>query len=360
MRIAELFAGIGGVSLAVRGAGDVAVYCDISTESQAALRSLMERGLIDRAPIHDDVRTLKLDGVDLITGGFPCQGNSSFGKRKGLEDPRSGLIREVFRLVEESRPALVFLENVKEVLQPQNGTVNFMVERFRELGYALAWTLVSAREMGLEHKRNRFFALAVRDGTPAATLQEALAGSQTYALQGRGKEPPRMVLDGVKAEHLRRAGLYGNAVCPPAVKYAFEALLRVHLRGPGALAKPREKHPRLPNRGYADAAGVYEHSEAPENLNGQANVVLLPDAYTPPDGYVGKNSLPRLTQPVHLKLWSTPRHGAPAASQVLTGRTKSDLGTQMRFDHRTPDDARGGTPNADFVRYLMGYPPEWV
>jgi len=74
LKVADLFAGIGGFSLATRGAGRTKLYCDVSPEAQAALKDLMARGKLDEAPIHDDVCTLHLpEDIDMVTGGFPCQ-----------------------------------------------------------------------------------------------------------------------------------------------------------------------------------------------------------------------------------------------------------------------------------------------
>jgi len=294
-----------------------------------------------------------------------------------MDDPRSGLIREVFRLVEESKPSFVFLENVKEVLESTNGTVNYIIEQFRKLGYRLAWMVVSAQDVGLPHRRNRFFALAVRQGVERAVVEKALAGSKAHVLPDRGDEPPRLSLTGDKAQLLGRIAMYGNSVVPPAVKLAFETLLQVssqsvpsvlllmrqpqvHLSWTGT--KPRRKPPHLPSCGFADAEGLYEHDMGPKEFapGATADVVLLPDSYKVRDKYVPHNVLPIHSKPVRLTMWATPRHGSTAASQVLTARTQSDLGTQLRFDHRTPEELRAGVPNAEFVRHLMGYPLGWV
>jgi DNA (cytosine-5)-methyltransferase 1 len=104
----DLFSGIGGFSLALRGATRTVAYCDISPKSRAVLAAQAASRALDRAPILDDVTTLTAaslrtagvrERVRLITGGFPCQDISAMNPNgDGIRGTRSGLISEIFRL----------------------------------------------------------------------------------------------------------------------------------------------------------------------------------------------------------------------------------------------------------------------
>ncbi len=127
------------------------------------LLSRMRRGEIDTAPICSDIRLLQgadLGRIDFIVGGWPCQGNSLAGSRKGMEDERSALVIEVVRLVRELGPSLVFLENVPGVLTAPGDGVGFVADALAGLGYELRWTDLSAADVGQAHERRRFWLMA--------------------------------------------------------------------------------------------------------------------------------------------------------------------------------------------------------
>lgn len=160
----DLFSGIGGISLALRDWVTPVAYCENDTYAQSVLLSRMADGSLRTAPIWDDVRTLSasiLPPIDIITGGFPCQDISAAGKGAGLAGERSGLYFEIERLIQETKPTFVFLENVPAIRTRGLGRV---VWGLSELGYDLRWTTLSAAEVGAPHLRKRWFLLAHTKG----------------------------------------------------------------------------------------------------------------------------------------------------------------------------------------------------
>lgn len=158
----DLFSGIGGIALALRGRVRVRAYCEIDRYAQAVLLSRMGCGDLPWAPIWDDVRTLTRDmlpGIDIITAGFPCQDISCAGNGAGLEGERSGLFFEVARLVGEIRPSFVFLENVPAI---RTRGADVVAGRLAALGYDCRWDCLSAHVVDAPHKRERWFCLARR------------------------------------------------------------------------------------------------------------------------------------------------------------------------------------------------------
>lgn len=177
MKVAGIFSGIGGLELGLHQAGAISV---LLCENDPAARSV----LVNRFPgvnLVGDVRSLESlpTDVELLAGGFPCQDLSPAGKTAGIGGSRSGLIEEVFRIVERSRVPSVLLENVPFMLSLDSGrAMRLITERFDELGYRWAYRVIDSRSFGLPQRRQRVFILASTSVDPAAVLFREDAGDQ--------------------------------------------------------------------------------------------------------------------------------------------------------------------------------------
>lgn len=99
--------------------------------------------------------------VDCIHAGFPCQDVSNAGGKAGVEEgTRSGLYRELLRIVRMVRPRFFYMENVSALLHNGMGTV---VADVAALGYGIRWCCIQASDVGAPHERERWFALAYAD-----------------------------------------------------------------------------------------------------------------------------------------------------------------------------------------------------
>lgn len=169
MQNVGLFAGIGGLERGLHRAGHVTtLLCEIDRGARAVLQ---ER--FPDAEQHDDVRTLRglPAGTELLTAGFPCQDLSQAGRTAGIGGSRSGLVGEVFRLLERSRVPYVLIENVPFMLQlAKGGALAFIVESLEALGYKWAYRVVDTRAFGLPQRRQRVFLLATREADPREVL----------------------------------------------------------------------------------------------------------------------------------------------------------------------------------------------
>lgn len=170
----DLFSGIGGITLALSEWVRPIAYCEIDRYCQGVLLSQMQSGNLPVAPIWDDVQTLRGDMLpvkpDIIYGGFPCQDISVAGRGAGLAGERSGLFFEIARLVGEIRPRFIFLENVPAInLRGQDAVICTLTD----LGYDCRWTVVSAAEVGANHRRQRWFLLAYSNSRrlPESTIR---------------------------------------------------------------------------------------------------------------------------------------------------------------------------------------------
>lgn len=100
----------------------------------------------------------ELPDFDMLCGGFPCQSFSIAGKRRGFEDTRGTMFFEVARILEVKRPKIVFLENVKGLLNHNKGeTFKVILETLDELGYETQWMVLNSKFFGVPQNRERVF-----------------------------------------------------------------------------------------------------------------------------------------------------------------------------------------------------------
>ncbi|MDH0906482.1 DNA cytosine methyltransferase [Pseudomonas aeruginosa] len=157
-----LFSGAGGGILGGHLLGWRTV-CAVEFEPYAAsvLAARQNDGILPPFPIWDDVRTF--DGrpwrglVDVVSGGFPCQDISAAGNGAGIDGERSGLWREMARIVGEVRPRFVFVENSPLLVRRGLAVV---LGDLTELGYDARWCVMGAADVGAPHQRDRIWIVA--------------------------------------------------------------------------------------------------------------------------------------------------------------------------------------------------------
>jgi DNA (cytosine-5)-methyltransferase 1 len=162
VRELALFAGSGGGILGGHLLGwrtICAVECDPYAASVLVARQ--NDGCLPPFPIWDDVRTF--DGkpwrgiVDVISGGFPCQDISTAGRGAGIDGERSGLWREMARIIGEVRPSYVLVENSPALIS--RGLTRVLGD-LTSMGYDARWGVLGAHDVGAPHKRDRIWILA--------------------------------------------------------------------------------------------------------------------------------------------------------------------------------------------------------
>ncbi len=185
LKVVGLFAGIGGIELGLSRAGhQTMLLCENDPSAQAVLRARFPQ-----VDLVDDVRQLRElpKGTNMITAGFPCQDLSQAGDTRGIKGSRSGLVGEVFRLLEAHDVPWLLLENVPFMLQLGRGSaMNLIVKQLEELGYRWAYRVIDARAFGLPQRRERVYLLASRVADPAPLLHATNLEPNTPAdYQGR-------------------------------------------------------------------------------------------------------------------------------------------------------------------------------
>ena len=168
MKFIELFAGIGGFRLGLEKAGHKCVWAN---EFMPKAASIYEYNFGDK-PDGRDIRTIHVDEIpsaDLLVGGFPCATFSIAGKRTGFgtEDARGTLFFEICRILSGKQIPYVFLENVKGLLNHDNGrTFGVIIASLDELGYDLQWECINSKNFGVPQSRERVFIIGHLRGKP--------------------------------------------------------------------------------------------------------------------------------------------------------------------------------------------------
>ena len=173
-----LFAGAGGGILGGHLLGWRTV-CAVEWEPYPAsvLCARQNDGFLPPFPVWDDVQTF--DGkpwrgiVDVVSGGFPCQDISAAGKGAGIDGERSGMWREMARIIYEVRPKFVFVENSPMLTSRGLGRV---LGDLAEMGFDAKWGVLGAADVGAPHQRDRIW--IVGKATNATSI-----GSQKQANQ---------------------------------------------------------------------------------------------------------------------------------------------------------------------------------
>jgi len=204
---------------------------DLAPYARSILLARQRDGMLDRFPIWDDVCTF--DGrpwrgsVDVVSGGFPCQDISAAGRGLGLAGARSGLWREMLRVVDEVRPRFVFAENSPRLRTLGLGTV---LEGLAGLGYDSRWCVLGARHVGAPHWRDRMWILAYANGTHLRDKQGRGGGACRQGSPELGDASPwprcpdlARVDDGL-ADRVDRTRATGNGQVPRVAALAWTVL----------------------------------------------------------------------------------------------------------------------------------------
>lgn len=164
-RVISLFSGAGGMDLGFINAGfDIVWANDFFKE---AVESYKKN--VDDRIIYGDITKIDSsempDDIDLVIGGFPCQGFSVANTKRSMKDERNFLYKEMLRVIDDKKPKFFVAENVKGILSMKKGKVFDMIKKdFKKLGYNVDARLLNAAEYGVPQARERVVIIGNRIG----------------------------------------------------------------------------------------------------------------------------------------------------------------------------------------------------
>lgn len=138
----DLFAGIGGFHAALDGMGGKCVAAVENDKSAAAVYELNWgiKALGDITELANE-NEVKIPKHDVLVAGFPCQPFSKSGAQRGMEETRGTLYWNILRIIEEHKPSIVLLENVRNLAGPRHAHEwDVIIKTLREAGYRVSST----------------------------------------------------------------------------------------------------------------------------------------------------------------------------------------------------------------------------
>lgn len=182
LRVAELFAGVGGFRIGLERASKrfrvvFSNQWEPGKKNQYASRVYVAR-FGPEHHVNMDISSVPVKDIadhDLLVGGFPCQDYSvasTLKRSKGLVGKKGVLWWQIHRIISEKKrpPAYLLLENVDRLLGSPAGQrgrdLAVMLRSLDQLGYAVEWRVVNAAEYGMPQRRKRVFLLGYHKSTP--------------------------------------------------------------------------------------------------------------------------------------------------------------------------------------------------
>lgn len=155
----DLFAGIGGFHLALSSFG---AKCVFASEWDSYAAEVYEKNYAIKP--NGDITNIKEEDVpthNILCAGFPCQAFSVSGKQKGFEDTRGTLFFDIARIAAYHRPEVLFLENVKNLAQHNDGkTLETILDTLQSLDYTVFFKVLNTSNYSLPQNRERVYIVA--------------------------------------------------------------------------------------------------------------------------------------------------------------------------------------------------------
>lgn len=165
MRVVSLFAGIGGIDLAFEQSGFKVIWAN---EKDKYSIKTYKKNFLDVKIVEEDIKSISASSIpdmDILTAGFPCQSFSVMGYQRGFKDPRGNLFFEIARVADVKKPQIIFLENVRNLMNHDNGKTFAVIHNtLSELGYYIKYKVMSPHEYAnIPQIRERIFIVAFKD-----------------------------------------------------------------------------------------------------------------------------------------------------------------------------------------------------
>ncbi len=260
----DLFAGIGGIRTAFERQG---YDCVLSSEIDSDCRDIYYKNY-GEIPF-GDVRELSSNSIgkyDVLTAGFPCQPFSICGRKRGFEDTRGTLFFEICRIIKDTNPEVVCLENVKHLLHHDSGrTLELILSSLEDLGYITTYKVLNAINFGVPQNRERIIIIGSKKcefnfsklkTTPnVAKLVDFLEQSGDFEylrpeeytfIEKPTTQPTGLIFCGYRNKGIWKKGIRPNT----------EHLSRVH-RQPNRIYSVMGTHPTIPSQETSGRFFIY-------------------------------------------------------------------------------------------------------
>lgn len=164
MKVGSLFSGIGGIDLAFAHAGfEISWANEIDPDACKTYKLNFPKTKLYECDIRE-LNTAILQKIDILAAGFPCQPFSVCGNQQGFKDKRGNLFFEIMRITDAINPPVIFLENVANLTEHDNGrTFNVIHNELVSRDYYIRYIIADACDYGIPQHRTRTYIVAFKD-----------------------------------------------------------------------------------------------------------------------------------------------------------------------------------------------------
>lgn len=276
----DLFAGIGGFHIGLHNVGGECVF---ASEWDSEARSTYTKNFREISPLlfnslgnptdlfAGDITKVDPKNIpnhDILCAGFPCQPFSISGKQQGFNDTRGTLFFNVLEIVNEKKPKVIFLENVKHLIHHDKGnTFSVIKEELIKTGYKISWKVLNAKDFGLAQNRERIIIIGSQDKefdftkiekSKNTTIRDILdesgdfeyLGEKEYTILPKSqwkKQASGLIFCGYRNKRVRTIGARPNT----------EHLSRVH-KQPNRIYYIDGTHPTIPSQEPTGRFWIYD------------------------------------------------------------------------------------------------------
>ncbi len=266
-RFIDLFAGIGGFRMGFEKNG---FKCVFSSEKNKHCQTVYESNFEEK-PFGDITQIAPQDIPDfeVLLGGFPCQPFSISGKKLGFNDTRGTLFFNICQIIQEKKPKVIVLENVKHLLyHDKKQTLAVILNSLKELGYNVSHKVLNAKDFGLPQNRERIFIIGCKksffdfnelkhQSTPKLREFLDIEGPFQYLdkseytlIENPKRQPTGLIFTGYRNKNQWKKGVRPNT----------SHLSRVH-RQPNRIYSVDGVHPTIPSQETSGRFFIYLPSE---------------------------------------------------------------------------------------------------
>ncbi len=295
IRVAELFAGVGGFRLGLERADSATFRTIFSSQWEPGVKrqyasEIYCRRFGSEGHSNANITTYPTDAIpdhDLLVGGFPCQDYSvakTLSQSAGIVGQKGVLWWDIHRILSEKGPhkaKYLFLENVDRLLKSpakQRGRdFAIMLASLSDLGYAVEWRVINAADYGMPQRRRRVFFFAYHTSTD---LYKRLSSTES--------KHEWIVSQGVLADSL------------PCVLKSSRALFPEHLDGDLAFLTNEFNRDNYNAQPFANAGVMIEREYFSADVmpcyRGPVTVlrdIIEPDELVPDEFFIDEVQLPQ-------------------------------------------------------------------
>lgn len=265
IKFIDLFAGIGGFRYSFEQCG---CECVFSSEINNACKRVYKQNYGDE-PAGDitKINPKDIPDFDILCAGFPCQPFSICGKKKGFEDTRGTLFFDICRIIEEKKPKVVFLENVKHLTKHDKGrTFRTIIASLEDLGYNVSHQVLNSKDFGVPQSRERIIIIGTKHGIfnfddlitqPEVSIRDILDSDGDFEYLDKSEYTM------INQSHVKRqksglifVGYRNKGQWKTGVRPNTEHLSRVH-RQPNRIYSIDGIHPTIPSQETSGRFWIY-------------------------------------------------------------------------------------------------------